>query len=167
MLQFSHLWHGVMMITYSEVVKIKVDNSYKTQCPTFPGGSVVKESACQCRRWGFDPCVGKMPCRRKWPPTPVFLPGEFHGQSVVGYSPRGCKKSDTTERLSMCTHTSGIKHVIIIMTTVGLSFDNYGEKSKRERNQLIRWAGWVLGKVLERHLDEVWKQGHISFLLLL
>ena len=38
--------------------------------------------------------------RRKWQPTPVFLPGESHGQrSLVGYSPRGCKESDTTERL--------------------------------------------------------------------
>ena len=34
-------------------------------------------------------------------PTPVFLPGEFHGQrSLVGYSPWGCKESDTTEQLS-------------------------------------------------------------------
>ena len=38
--------------------------------------------------------------RRKWQPTPVFLPGEFHGQrSLVGYSPWGRKESDTTERL--------------------------------------------------------------------
>ena len=39
--------------------------------------------------------------KRKWQPTPVFLPGESHGwRSLVGYSPRGCKESDTTERLS-------------------------------------------------------------------
>ena len=38
--------------------------------------------------------------RRKWQPTPVSLPGESHGQrSLVGYSPWGCKESDTTERL--------------------------------------------------------------------
>ena len=38
--------------------------------------------------------------RRKWQPTPVFLPGESHGRrSLVGYSPRGHKESDTTERL--------------------------------------------------------------------
>ena len=41
--------------------------------------------------------------RRQWQPTPVFLLGESHGQrSLVGYSPWGCKESDTTERL---THT--------------------------------------------------------------
>ena len=40
------------------------------------------------------------PQRRKWQPTPVFLPGESHGcRSLVGYSPRGSKESDTTELL--------------------------------------------------------------------
>ena len=38
--------------------------------------------------------------RRKWQPTPVFLPGESHGWwSLVGYSPRGRKESDTTQRI--------------------------------------------------------------------
>ena len=64
------------------------------------GGSEVKASALQCRRPGFDPWVGKIPWRRKWQPTPVFLPGESHGRrSLVGYSPRGHKESDMTERL--------------------------------------------------------------------
>ena len=48
----------------------------------FPG----KESACKCRRHEFDPWVGKIPWRKKWQPTPVFLPGESHGQrSLAGY----------------------------------------------------------------------------------
>ena len=50
-----------------------------------------KESAGQCRRrkrFGFSPWVGKIPWRRKWQPSPVFLPGKSHGQrSLVGYSP--------------------------------------------------------------------------------
>ena len=47
--------------------------------------------------------MGKIPWRREWLPTPVFLPGEFHGQkSLVGYcSPWGCKRSDTTEWLTL------------------------------------------------------------------
>ena len=54
----------------------------------------------QCRKPGFDPWVGKIPWRRGWLPTPVFLPGESHGQrSLVGYSPWGRKESDMTERL--------------------------------------------------------------------
>ena len=42
---------------------------------------------------------GKIPWRRKWQPTPVFLSGKSSGQrSMVGYSPRGCKESDTAEQ---------------------------------------------------------------------
>ena len=54
-----------------------------------------------CRRPRFYLWVGKMPWRREWVPTPVFLPGEFYGQrSLVGYSPWGCKQSDSTEQLT-------------------------------------------------------------------
>ena len=50
------------------------------------------------RRRGFDPWVGKIPWSRKWQPTPVFLPGKFHGQrSLEDYSPWGHKESDMTE----------------------------------------------------------------------
>ena len=46
----------------------------------------------QCERPGFDPGVEKIPWRRKWLPTPVFLPEESHGQrSLVGYSPQVAK----------------------------------------------------------------------------
>ena len=56
----------------------------------FPGGASGKESACRCRSRGFDPWV---PWRRKWQPTPVFLPGESHGQrSLAGYSSWGRKR---------------------------------------------------------------------------
>ena len=50
----------------------------------FPGGSDGKESVLQCGTPGFDPWVRKIPWRRKWKPTPVFLPGEFHGQREPG-----------------------------------------------------------------------------------
>ena len=47
---------------------------------------------------GFDPWVGKIPWRRAWQPTPVFLPGESQGlRSLVGYSPQSPQESDTTE----------------------------------------------------------------------
>ena len=70
----------------------------------FPSGSLVKASACQCRRCSrhrFHPQVGKIPWRKTWQPIPVFLRGESHGQrSLVGYSLWGCKESDKTEQLS-------------------------------------------------------------------
>ena len=59
----------------------------------FPRWLTCKDSVCQCRRQGFDPWVWKIPWRRKWQPTPVFLPRESHGwRSLVGYSPRGHKR---------------------------------------------------------------------------
>ena len=59
---------------------------------------MVKKIYLQCRRPGFDPWVGKIPWRRAWQRTPVFLPGEPHGQrNLVGYSPWGHKELDTTE----------------------------------------------------------------------
>ena len=45
----------------------------------------------------FSHFVGKIPWRREWEPTPIFLPGEFHGQRrLAGYGPWGCKELDTT-----------------------------------------------------------------------
>ena len=56
----------------------------------------------QCRRPGFHPWVERIPWRREWQPTPVFLPGEFHGQrSLAGCGPWGHEESDTTEQLTL------------------------------------------------------------------
>ena len=59
------------------------------------------QSIClQCERPGFNTWVGKIPCRRKWQPTPGLLPGKSRGwRSLVSYSPCGRKESDTTEWL--------------------------------------------------------------------
>ena len=55
----------------------------------------------EAKRHGINPWVGRIPWSRKRQPTPVFLPGKFHGQrSLVGYSLRGCKELDTTEWLN-------------------------------------------------------------------
>ena len=56
----------------------------------------------QCRRLRFNPSVGKIPWSRTWQLTPVLLPGKSHGQrSLAGYSPCGCKQSDTSEWLTL------------------------------------------------------------------
>ena len=61
-----------------------------TELPRWLSG---KEPACQCRRHGLNPWVGKIPWRRKWQSTPEFLPGKSHGQrSPEGYSPWGHKR---------------------------------------------------------------------------
>ena len=65
----------------------------------------------QSRRSGFDPWAWKIPWRREWQPTPVFLPGESHGQrSLVGYSPQDHKSrtwlSDSHFLFSVFLNTS-------------------------------------------------------------
>ena len=57
-----------------------------------------KESACQCRKCGFDPWVRMIPWRRKWQPTLVFLPEKIPWTEETGsYSPWGRKESETIE----------------------------------------------------------------------
>ena len=68
----------------------------------FPGGTAVKESTCQfrrCKRHGYNPWVRNICWRRKWQPTPVFLPENSLGQrSPEGYIPWGGKTSAMTKR---------------------------------------------------------------------
>ena len=64
------------------------------------GGSDSKRIRLQCGRPRFDPWVSEISWRREWLPTPVFLPGKFHGQkSLMGYSLWSCQELDT-ERLT-------------------------------------------------------------------
>ena len=89
-------------VTFSKNIFISI---YLCILMGFPGGAVVNNppaNAGDIKRLGFDPWVRKIPCRRAWQPTPVFLPGECHGQrSLVGYSPWDSKESDTTEWLTL------------------------------------------------------------------
>ena len=62
----------------------------------FPGGSTAKTLPVM-QKTQVRPLGQKIPCRRAWQPTPVFLLGESPGQrGLGGYSSRGCKESDTT-----------------------------------------------------------------------
>ena len=61
-----------------------------------------KEPAYQCRRRGFEPWVGKIPWRRKWESTPIFLPAKSQGQrSLAGYGPGGCRVGHDGARMSI------------------------------------------------------------------
>ena len=90
----------------------------------FPGGaSGLKKknppaNAGDVKRHGFDPWVRKIPWRRAWKPTQVFLPGESRGQrSLAGYSPEGCKESDMTEAIKH-THISSSEQEPLLFITV-------------------------------------------------
>ena len=71
---------------------------------------VAQWSTCKCgrcRRHGINTWVGKIPWRRKWQPTPVFVSGKSHGErSLAGYSPWGHKESDMIEH----THRESQTH---------------------------------------------------------
>ena len=74
-----------------------------------PGGLGRKESTCNA---GFNSWVRKIPWRKKWQPTPVFLPGKSHGQrSLAGYSSRGCRSQ--TQLLSD-TEVELVDHMVIL-----------------------------------------------------
>ena len=66
-----------------------------SMCPGFPGGASSKVPACQGRRhkrYGFDLWVRKIPSKKEWQPTPIFLPGESHEKrNLACYSPWGCR----------------------------------------------------------------------------
>ena len=87
----------------------------------------------QCRKPRFDSWVGKIPWRRKWQPTPVFLPGESHGRrSLVGYSPRGHKELDTTERLHF--------HIYIYRSNIQITLTTQQHKY----NPFFKWkSNWI------------------------
>ena len=81
----------------------------------FPGGSDGR-ICLQCKRPGFNPWVRKLLWRREWKPTPVLLPGEYHGQrSLEGYNARGCRESDITEGQTFSFFSFAIRKIFIIL----------------------------------------------------
>ena len=94
------LWQSNFIFKNTQIGFYSFFNALYTLDEVLPRGLFDKESTCHHRRHGFSPCVGKIPWRWEWQPTPVFLPGESHGQrSLVGYCPWGHKESGTTEHI--------------------------------------------------------------------
>ena len=80
-------------------------------------------------RWRFDTWIRKIPWRREWWPTPVFSPGESHGQrSLEGYSPQGHKESDTTE---VTAHTLVYRWLLYSSSSFSVCLKTFKIKSWR------------------------------------
>ena len=110
----------------------------------FPGGSDGKESACKAGDLGLIPGLGRIPWRRTRQPTPIFLPGESHGQkSLAGYSLWvDSQESDMAEQLSTCS-------LLLVDATVS------GAKSSSQLSSSWRAAGTWLHKGLMEKLPKM------------
>ena len=150
-----------MQIEASAVIQIlKHAFSCGTCCFGFPQWLRSYRICLQYRIPGSSPWVGKIPWRREWPPTPLFLPGEFHGQrSLAGYNPQDRKELDTTERLRH-THTHKLLHIqksaksvwctaLVFQETPGVSASslsqvavgalNFKQKTEEKEPQLLQF----------------------------
>ena len=79
-----------------------ISQLFRINFSCFPCGSDDKESAYNAGDPDSIPVVRKIPWRREWLPTPLFVLGEFLGQrSLEGYNSFGCKESDMTKRLKL------------------------------------------------------------------
>ena len=106
-----------------------------------------KESACQCRRCGFNPWVRKISWRRECQPTPVFLPGKSYGQrSLVGYSHGVAKESDTTERLSNNKEINAL----------GFVTEFEGEAVSKWLSFWLQWVGIMWAPRISRLCELCW-----------
>ena len=102
-------WAAVYGVTQSQecgilvlaAFSLKHSSSHLGLCHWLSG----RASACHCRRPRFDPWIGKIPWRRKWLPTPVFLLGKSHRKgSLEGYSHKVFVGSQIA--INTCTHTN-------------------------------------------------------------
>ena len=94
--------HGCKMSLIGPSNYYSGETGIQSHTKGFPCNSDGKESACNVGGPMVHPWVGKIPWKRAWLPTPVFLPGKYHGQrSLAGYSPWDHKELDMTERLSL------------------------------------------------------------------
>ena len=100
---YSHLQSPAFSWVLLSLLLIQVSTCFSFSWD-FPGGSEVKASACNAGDLGSIPGLGRFPWRRKWQPTPVFLPGEFHGWGAWRATVPGVTKCWT--RLSN-QHTAG------------------------------------------------------------
>ena len=75
---------------------------------------MIKNPLYQCKGCESDPWVRKILWRKKWQPTQVFLPGEFHGQkSLVGYSPWGRRELDTQMTPTLLQKAEELKSLLM------------------------------------------------------
>ena len=98
---FSVIFQSLISLSSITLWMLPLDRSPRLFIWVFPGGASGKEPTCQCKRFKrcrFDPWAWKIPWRRAWEPTPVFLPGESHGQKSPVATVHGVTQSQTRQK---------------------------------------------------------------------
>ena len=101
--------YGTNTLVQKQYQKSPVLLNFRPLC-VLSGSLVVQtvKNLLWCGRSGLDPWVGKIPWRREWLPTPVLLPGDFHGQTSLA-GPWGCRvRHDWATNTSSCVHSPPI-----------------------------------------------------------
>ena len=115
----------------------------------------------ETQRCRFDPCIRKIPWRRKWQSAPIFLPGKFHGQKTLVGSSLWDYKLDTSEHTHTHTHTHTRTHTHTLVLQLFSVWKDPVLKSRRsnkrtsiqERGDLTaNTIGWVRSKE-EKHIE--------------
>ena len=128
---FNTGWESCTSCCFSMLLIEKIFEKLQLATWDFPDGASGKEPTCQCRRHKklrFNPWVRRIPWRRAWQSTPVFLLGESNGQrSLVGCSPWGRRKSSRIEVTLLThththTHTHGLIYILSILLFLRLTF---------------------------------------------
>ena len=121
--RITKIWTRLSNFTFTfTLLVIQIPSSYKDACHIglgFPGSTMIKNLPAndkQTRRHGFDPWVRKIPWKRKWKPTPVFLPGESHGQRAWRATVHEVEKSWT----QLSTHA----HIYMCMCALNYILKN-------------------------------------------
>ena len=108
------IWFFFPMFLFAQVISCMCPFSWSVS-PLFLKDGITCQYRRHRRHW-FDPWVRKIPWRRKLQPTPVFFPGQSHGQrSLVGYSPWGCKLLSTHARTY---YRYSFLHVFFTLTSI-------------------------------------------------
>ena len=118
-----------------------------------------KETACQCRRFGFNPWVRKIPWRRKWQPSPVSLLGKSHGQrSLAGYSTWGHKRvghDSVTKQQQKAKHTLRRQEAVKAIEVQGLCEPAVPLLVLQSALKASIWGPWasqrIVGKTLQSY----------------
>ena len=118
------------------------------------------------RRPGFDPWVRKTLWRKKWQPTPVFLPGEFHGlRSLVGYGPWGREESNMTEQLTLFFFPkvfSPQAYVFVMDNSLGIFHHDYSSPFSAKATRGFSWI-FTMRQVGFQELKAHWRPIKLRF----